>query len=107
MNVTKFTLSTGKAVYFREPKIGDTEHATKLAGMQAGSENQALLMVLFQKEMIKLLLVQVDEHKPTMLEKAQMDSLFTFQEYNQLSKALKLLVGDEGNSELIPELVSL
>lgn len=107
LNVYKFTLSTGKEIYFREPKIADTESATQVAGKIAGSDNQAHLGVLFQKEMIKLLLVQVGEKKLTMSEKQSLDSLFTFQEYNQVSKAIQKIVGDEGNLELTPELTTL
>lgn len=106
--VCKFTLSTGKTIYLREPEIGDTEHATRIAGSEAGPENQAYLMVLFQKEMIKLLLVQVDNKKLTLQEKQQIKNIFNFKEYAQVCKAVKHLTDDiEGNLELTPEHTTL
>lgn len=110
MNVTKYTLSSGKEIYFREPKIIDTEEAAKSAGKLAGNDNQAHLMILIQKEMIKRLLVQVDDKRLTALDRNNLDSLFTFKEYNQVSTAIQHLIEDgesEGNLVLSPEIVSL
>jgi hypothetical protein len=108
VQVAKFTLGTGKVIYLRDPEIGDTEHATKIAGKEAGPENEAHLSVLFQKEMIKLLLVQVDKKKLTLQEKQDLKKLFTFKEYGQVSKAIKMMVDDgEGNLDLTPEHTTL
>lgn len=109
MNVAKFTLSSGKVVYLREPKIGDTEHAAKVAGKLAGAENQAYLGVLLQKEMVKLLLVKVDDKELSISEKQMLDKLFTYKEFNQVQQAVRMMTDDEqGNSEkLIPEFVGI
>lgn len=109
LQVSKFTLSTNKVIYLREPQIGDTEYAMKIAGKQAGPENQGYLSVLFQKEMVKLLLVQVDDKKLGLTEKQQLKSLFTFKEWTQVQKAVQAMVddGDSGNFELTPEITTL
>lgn len=107
ITVSKFTLGSNKVVYIREPQIGDTEHAMRIAGKEAGPDNQGLLSVLFQREMTKLLLVQVDEKKLGMQEKAQLKQIFTFKEYAQVQKAIQMVVGeDEGNLEM-PEITTL
>lgn len=108
MSVFKFTLSSGKEVYLREPRIGDDEHASRVAGNIAGPENTAHLGVLFQKEMIKLLLVQIGQSKLSLEEKQQLDKHFTYKEYKEVTKAIMMIVGDDqGNPELAPEIVSL
>jgi len=109
MNVAKFTLSSGKVIYLREPRIGDTEHAAKIAGKLAGAENQAYLGVLLQKEMVKLLLVQVGDKKLSISEKQMLDKLFTYKEFYQVQKAVRMMTDDEeGNSqELTPEFVGI
>lgn len=108
LQVYKFTLNTGKVIYLREPEIGDTEHATKIAGKEAGPENAAHLAVLFQREMTKLLLVQIDDKKLSLQEKQQINSLFTFREYKQVTAAVKKVADDEeGNFDLTPELTTL
>lgn len=107
VQVSKFTLGSGKIIYIREPEIGDTEHAMKIAGKEAGPENEAYLSVLFQKEMVKLLLVQVDEKKLGLADKQQLKKIFTFREYTQVNKAVQAVVGDEGNFDLTPEHTTL
>jgi len=104
MNAYKFTLSTGKVVYLREPKIGDLETASQVAGKKA-ADNQAYLGVLVQKELLKTLLVQVGEKKPSLTEKENMDAMFTFSEYQQAVKAVAMITATEGN-ELKPEFVT-
>lgn len=109
ISVTKFTLQSGKVILLREPKIADTEHAMKIAGQEAGPDNQGYLGTLFQREMLKLLLVQVNDQKLTLKDKMSMDALFTLKEYGQASRCMKVVLGDdtEGNFELIPEIVTL
>ena len=103
LEVYKFTLSSGKVIYLKEPTILDSEHATKVAGNLAGSENAAYLGTLYQKEMVKALLVQVGENKLSMNDKANIQSIFNFKEYGQVLKALKAVTGDdEGNFDLTP-----
>lgn len=105
--VTKFKLSSGKEVYLKEPQIGDSEYAMKIAGKEAGPENEGYLSVLFQKEMAKVLLVKIDDKTLSLQDKADLKSLFNFREWSQVLKAVQLIVGDEGNFELTPEHTSL
>lgn len=109
MQVSKFTLTGGKEVYFREPKISDTDYAAQVAGKQAGPDNQAHLGVLLQKEIVKLLLVRINTKDISVQEKQDIDKLFTYKEYNEVQKAVQMLTGTEsGNSvELTPEFVDI
>lgn len=107
MEVAKFTLSSGKVIYLKEPSIGDTEKAAQVAGKKAGSDNQVYLGVLLQKEMIKILLVQVDDKKLSLTDKEQLEKLFTFKEYNQALKAAQMVMADEGNEQLTLEFATI
>lgn len=104
MNTFKFTLASKKVIYLREPKIGDLETASQIAGKKAG-DNQAHLAILLQKELLKTLLVGVDSKKLSMSEKENLDGLFNFSEYQQALKAVGMITASEGN-ELTPEFVT-
>lgn len=106
MNVYKFTLFSNKVILLREPLIDDTEKAAQVAGKKAGSENQALLSVLVQKEMLKLLLVEVDGKKLSLTEKEQLQKYLNFKEFNQAMKAMNMIVGDDSGNELTPEFIT-
>jgi hypothetical protein len=100
MEVHKVTLSSKKVIYLREPKIADTETAATVAG-KGNSDNQALVGVKLQKEMLKLLLVQVGEQKLSLTDKEQLDKWLTVSEYGQAIKVMNQLVGSEGNEPVI------
>lgn len=104
MNAFKFVLSSKKVIYLREPKIGDLETASQIAGKKA-SENQAYLSILLQKELLKTLLIQVDDKKLSLSEKENLDKLFNFSEYQQAVKAVSMVTATEGN-ELTAEFVN-
>ncbi len=108
INVAKFTLKSGKTIYLREPQIGDTEEAAKVAGKKAGTDNQVYLGTILQKEMLKLLLVQVDNKELTITDKEKIDKLFTYKEYGQAMKAVKMVLeDDEGNDLSTPEFTTI
>lgn len=107
MEVAKFTLSSGKVIFLKEPSIGDTEKAAQVAGKKAGTDNQVYLGIILQKEMLKTLLVQVDDKKLNLSDKEQLDKLFTFKEYNQVLKAVQMVMADEGNEPLTLEFATI
>lgn len=107
MEVYKFVLSESKTIYLREPKIDDTEKCAQIAGKKAGSENQAYMAVILQKEMLKTLLVQVNDHKLSLSDKEQLDKFFSYKEYNMASKALQMVLGDDGGNLSTPEFVTI
>lgn len=108
LNVTMYTLTTGKKVYFKDPKIKDSEDATKAAAKEANGDN-TVLMLLAQKEMLKILLVQVDDTKMTALMRNDLDNVFSYKEYQQVQTCLQHFVsdGEQGNLKLTPELKTL
>lgn len=107
MEVTKFTLSSGKEIFLKEPTVGDTETAAKVAGKKAGPDNQVYLGVILQKEMLKILLVAVDGKQLSLSDKEQIDKLLSYKEYNQALKAVQMVLADEGNESLTPEFTTI
>ena len=102
----KFTLSTGKVVILREPKISDSENCAR----EMGAINQEQLMyggVKYQKAMVKRLLVSVNEQTLTLTEKENLDAHFTYKEYSQVLKAVSHLTDDAEGNELNPTIVTV
>lgn len=107
VQVHKVTLSTGKIVHLKDPKIRHQELAMKAIGDKAGS-NQAYMGILIQKELVKILLYQVDGKKPSGIELENLDELFSLKEYSQLNSAVSQLIGtggEEGELQIESEFV--
>lgn len=103
MNVIKVTLGTGKTVLLRELLIKHQDLAAQAAGSKVGSGNELAMGIAIQKELLKLLLVQVDGKDLKPMDVEDLDKLFTFAEYGQLLKVLGQLVGESssmGNFQL-------
>ena len=107
--VYKFTLSSKKVIFLREPKMRDSEDAIKVAGMKAGENNVAYMGLLTQKELFKKLLVQVDGKKLSATEKENLNDMFTYKEWNQCMKALQKVTAEEDaeGNDLAPEIVTI
>lgn len=93
----KFTLPSKKTIVLREPKIADTRTATAVAGPKA-KDNQALLGVLMQEELVKALIVKVNDKELSALEKESLDSLFTVKEYSSVLQCVGMISGDDEES---------
>lgn len=104
--VTKVVLSSKKEVLLREMKIKHTEQAAQAAAPRANGDSN-VLGLLMQKELLKLLICQVDGKMPAASELEDMDDLFSISEYNQLLKvAAKLMGGDDMGKEPTTEVVA-
>jgi len=104
--VTKVTLSTGKVILLKEPTVDDMEVAGQLAGKIAG-DNQAQLGMALQKELLKRILVQINEKKLGLADKEGINSLFSLREYSQTMKVVKELTGmDEAEGKPQMEVVT-
>lgn len=100
ISVHKVTLGSGKVVLLREPKIKHQELALSAVAEKAGG-NQMLAATLAQKELVKMLIVQVDGKAPNNQEKEDLDGLFSLREYGQLVQVLGKLTGDDlGNFQI-------
>lgn len=99
----KVTLNTKKIVLLRDPKIKDQELAGQLSG--ANTDNVLSTSMLFQKEMIKILLLEVDGKKLSAIQKEDLDALFTLREYAELTFVIKQLMGDSAAGKPLMELV--
>lgn len=92
--VHKLTLSTDKVVLLREMKISDSEVAVQAVSGRAG-DNQSLLSVMLQKELLKMLIVQIDGKE---IPKAQLETLdkhLTYPEYTQCLRVVSQLAGTD------------
>jgi hypothetical protein len=106
INAHKVTLSTGKVVILRDPQINDQETAMQVAAPRA-KDNPMLMVSFAQKEMLKLLILEVDGKAPSKIELEQLGKMFTLPEYNQLQAYLgKMAAGDAGMGECQSELVA-
>jgi len=96
--VHRVTLGTGKVVLLRDLMIKHQDLAISAASRRVSSDNKAELAVAMQKELIKLLVVQIDSKQPTAIEMENLDGVFTYGEYMQLVQVLEKLTG--GFSEM-------
>ncbi len=103
--VSKVTLTSKKVVLVREPTVEDIELSTQVAGSQA-KDNDAYLGMLLQKEMLKKLVVQIDEKVLTNSDKEQISKFFTLAEYGQISNFISTLMGTQDQGNFQSELVS-
>lgn len=101
--VHKVTLSSGKVVLIREPKIKDQELATRAAATVVKSDSAFAYGMALQKELLKLLLVKVGDIQPTALQIEDLDSLLSYSEFMQCLKAVGKIAGledDMGNFQI-------
>lgn len=91
--VTKVTLSSKKVVLLREPKISDQDLAVQAASRNVKSENTVGLAMGMQKEMLKQLIVQIDDKQPRPSELESLDNWFSYGEYIELSSVINKIAG--------------
>jgi hypothetical protein len=98
--VHKVVLGSGKVVLLREFKIKHQEMAIQAVAKRAG-DNQLVLGALMQSELVKILVCQIDGKDVRPLEMENLDNVFSYQEFSQLTKALSKVMGaDEGDDFL-------
>jgi len=104
--VTKVTLTSGKSVLVKEATVEDMEVATQIAGKIAG-DNKAHLGMVIQKELLKRLIVQIDEKILGMSDKERITSMFSLKEYGQISGVVGEIAGmDDSEGKPQTELVT-
>jgi len=98
--VHKVTLSSGKVVLIRDPKIKHQELAVRAIGSK--STNQIETALLMQKELVKMLVAQINGKAPTSIELENLDDLFSIAEYMQVNQVISQLMGggDAGNFQV-------
>ena len=95
LDVHKVTLSGGKVVYLRDMRIEDQELAAVSAGNRAPDGNQIAMAVVMQKELLKVLLVQINEKKLSAVEKEDLNSLFSYTDYRELMSVVNKIAGTD------------
>lgn len=97
INVYKVEIAPGKFAYLREIKIADTRLAAKMVGKKGS--NAVEMNILLQEELLKLLLIQIDDKKLDHTDKNNLDKLFSFAEYKRIMGAIQKIAGDENEGE--------
>lgn len=106
INAYKIVLKTGKVVILREMKIKDQNLATRMLGQK--KMNQAELQLALQENLVKILLLQIDDRTLNHAEKEDLDSLFTVKEFGQVLQVInKITSDDEENSQGEAEIETL
>lgn len=98
IEVIKVVLGTGKEVFLRQPLIRDQDMALQLASTKT-KDNPMLLVTHTQKELLRMLIVQVAGKDVSRQQAEKLDDLFTLGEYNQLSQAVGQLSGGQDMGE--------
>lgn len=103
----KVTLSTGKTVLIREPKIKHRELAAQAVGARANGD-QFVFVMLMSQELIRQLIAAVNDKPVSAKDLMVIDDVFSMKEYAQIEKVVKTIMGDdEGNSTPQVEMVSV
>lgn len=105
VSAIKVVLGTKKEVLLREPRIKDQELAMQAASSRT-KDNPMLLVTLANREMLKILLIEVNGKSVPPKDREQLDNLFTLGEYNQLQQAIAQLTGGAEMGEFQTEIVT-
>lgn len=97
MDAYKVKLSSGKEVILRQIKIKDQELSAKAAS-RSGDDSKYGMAIAMQKELVKILLVQVNGKPLKAVEKEDLDTLFTYGEYMQLVEVLGKITDTTGDN---------
>ena len=97
--VTKVTLGSGKVVLLREVKIKHTDLAAMAASPRANGDANVLMM-LMHKELVKLLICQIDGKTPSSSELEDLDGLMSVLDFAQLSSVIRQLTGGSDMGKL-------
>ena len=92
--VIKVVLKSQKVVYLRELELVDEDEAIRAIGT-AGSDNQLLMGKKLQDEMLRRILVGIDDKRLSGQEKQNLQKLFSYSEIQQLRRVMKKMGGDD------------
>lgn len=108
IQAVKVVLSSGKVVVLREMRISDTDTAAQAAAQRANGDS-ALLQILMQRQLVSLLLLQVDGKPISAADREDLDGLFKVGEYTQVMKIIGKMSGAEEAQGKLPafEMVSV
>lgn len=103
----KVVLSSGKAVLIKDMKIKYNRLAIASVGNRAG-ENKALLGMMVQEELLKILLISIDGKTPEKAQLEDLDSLFTNKDFMELMQVIGKVAGTEQElGNLATEIVTI
>ena len=83
----KLNLSSGKVVLIRTPQIGHLEKAEKAAGGMQGFG--------FIKELVKMLIVEIDGVKKKPIELENLDNVLSIKDFMQISSVVGNFIGED------------
>jgi hypothetical protein len=92
--LVKCTLSTGKVVLLREPRIEFQALASQRIGGKAGDDKFTYVLML-NKEMLRLMIHSINEKPVDQKALLDLDAHLSYLEFNQLSTVIGKLTGGE------------
>lgn len=98
--VHKVTLATKKEVLLRDFKIKHQRLAAQAAGSKAG-DNTTAMGVFMIEEILKQLIFQINGQEPDKASLEDLDSVFTYGEYQQLITVVNQLMGVDNAAPLV------
>lgn len=103
--VHKATLSSGKTVLFKPMEMKYEELAAQAASQKAG-DNQSMLAYFMQSELLKILVVAVDDKTLGASDKELLDKYLSYQDLTQCRTVVAKLMGEATAQEPQIEIVS-
>lgn len=103
--VHKVTLSSDREVLLRSYKIKHEELAAQSLATKTDGENAITSSLLMQKEILKLLIVQVDGKSVSAAQMESLDDVFSYKEYRECLTVVKELMGGDSEAPKV-EIVS-
>lgn len=100
----QITLSSGKVVLLREPRIEFQALAAQSIGGKAG-EDKYLWCILLNKEMVRLMIHSIDGEKVSAKDTLNLDNLLSYKEFAQVNSIVTKLTGGDDPLELKVEMV--
>lgn len=97
INAYRVVMPTKRVAYIRELKISDNMLAAKSVGKKSGNNIETMLSM--QNELLKLVLVKIDDQALDHRDKNDLDALLNLAEYKCLLKVLDKIGGEEESGE--------
>lgn len=97
ISAIKVTLPSGRVAILREMKISDSNLAAKKLGKS--QMNQAAMGMAISQELLKILLLKLDDKDLNHADKNDLDNLLSMTEYNCLMKVIQKISGDDDSGE--------
>ena len=99
----KVTLSSGKVVLLQDFKIKHQRLAAQSAGSKSG-DNPNVMGVVMLEELVKLLVVKVNDQPVEKSSLEDLDSVFSYREYSEIQQVVGQMMGVGQGEQPVPKM---